>query len=147
MDNYRKYVFSAVFLRGEIPKFLLLHRTKNWRGWELPKGGLKDDEKEIIGLEREIFEETGSRKFKVISKTRHLIKYKFPKGFVKDGHIFHGASGYLFLVELLTDKIKVDRSEHDRYVWTTKEEAIKMLTHSNQKNALEYVCKRYKLHP
>jgi uracil-DNA glycosylase len=144
MGKYRRYVFSAVFIRGDHPRFLILHRTKNWSGWELPKGGLKDNEKELPGLRREIFEETGSRKFKVIARTRHLIKYKFPKGFVKDGHIFHGARGYLFLVEIMTDKVKVDRREHDSYRWVSKEDAKRMLTHKNQKNALEYVCMRYK---
>jgi 8-oxo-dGTP pyrophosphatase MutT (NUDIX family) len=145
MGKYRRYVFSVVFLKYAHPKILLLHRTKNWSGWELPKGGLKGSEKELPGLRREIFEETGSKKFKLIAKTRHLIKYKFPRGFVKDGHIFHGAKGYVHLVEMLTEKINVDKSEHDKHIWVSKEEALKMLTHKNQKNALEYVCKRYRL--
>jgi 8-oxo-dGTP pyrophosphatase MutT (NUDIX family) len=142
MRKYRKYVFAVVFLRRKNPQFLILHRVKNWRGWELVKGGLKSGEDETKGLKRELKEETGTR-FKVISKTKHFIKYRFPRGFVKDDHIFHGAKGYLFLVEALSKRIKIDRNEHDKYSWASKKEAMKMITHENQKNALEYVYKRY----
>ena len=87
-----------------------------------------------------------AKKFKIIStRKRHYIKYKFPKGFVKDHHIYHGAKGYLFLVELFSKRIKVDRSEHDRHLWVSKDEAMEILTHENHKNALEYVWERHKL--
>lgn len=134
-----------MFLRRKNPQFLILHRIKNWNGWELVKGGLKDGETEIKCLKREIKEETGAKKFEIIVKTRHFIKYKFPKGFVKDNHIFYGAKGYVFLVELFSKKAKVDKTEHDRYLWVSRDEALEILTHKNHKNALEYVCKRYKL--
>ena len=143
--KYRKYVFIVLFIKRKHPLFLILHRTKNWSGWEISKGGLKDKETEIKCLRREIREETGARKFEIIAKTRHFIKYRFPKGFVKDNHIFFGAKGYVFLVELFTKRVKVDRSEHDRYLWVRKEEAMEILTHKDHKNALEYVYKHYKL--
>ncbi len=143
--KYRRYVFAVVFLRRKDPKFLILHRIKNWIGWELLKGGVKDGEKVLKCLKREIKEEAGAKKFKIIGKTRYYIKYKFPKGFVKDEHIYHGAKGFVFLVELFSKKIKVDKSEHDRYLWVSKDEAMEILTHKNHKNALEYVWKRYKL--
>jgi 8-oxo-dGTP pyrophosphatase MutT (NUDIX family) len=143
--KYRRYIFAVMFLRRKNPQFLILHRIKNWNGWELVKGGLKDGETEIKCLKREIKEETGAKKFEIIVKTRHFIKYKFPKGFVKDNHIFYGAKGYVFLVELFSKKAKVDKTEHDRYLWVSRDEALEILTHKNHKNALEYVCKRYKL--
>lgn len=143
--KYRKYVFMVDFLRRKNPEFLILHRVKNWRGWELSKGGLKDNETELRCLKREIREETGAERFEIISKTRHFIKYNFPKGFVKDNHIFFGAKGYVHVVELFSKRVKVDRSEHDRYMWVNKDEAMEILTHKNHKNALEYVWKRYRL--
>ena len=145
MRKYRKYIFAVVFLRRKNPQFLIMHRIKNWCGWELLKGGLEENESEIKCLKREIKEETGAKKFEIITKTHHFIKYKFPKGFVKDNHIFYGAKGYVFLVELFNKKIKVDRSEHDKYMWVSKDEAMEILTHKNHKNALEYVWKNYKL--
>jgi 8-oxo-dGTP pyrophosphatase MutT (NUDIX family) len=145
MRKYRRYVFALAFLRRKEPQFLVLHRTKNWRGWEIVKGGLKPGEDAIKGMKRELKEETGARRFETIARTKHFIKYIFPKGFVKDKHIFYGAKGSLFLVELFNKEVKVDRSEHDRYMWVSRDEAMELLTHKNQKNALEYVCRRYKL--
>ena len=142
--KYRKYVFMVAFLRRKNPQFLILHRIKNWKGWEFPKGGLKEKETELKCLKREIREEIGN-KYEVIAKTRHFIKYKFPKGFLKDDHIFFGAKGYVYLVELFSKRVKIDRSEHDKYLWVSKNEAMEILTHKNHKNALEYVCGHYKL--
>jgi len=143
--KYRKYIFIVAFLRRKNPQFLILHRTKNWIGWELPKGGLRKGETESKCLKREIREEIGAKRYKIIAKTRHFIKYRFPKGFVKDNHIFYGAKGYVFLVELFSKRVKIDKSEHDRCLWVSKDEALEILTHKNHKNALKYIWKRYKL--
>ena len=143
--KYRKYIFGVVFLRRKDPQFLILHRTKNWKGWELLKGGVKDCESILKCLKREIKEETGTKKFKIIARTRHYMKYKFPKGFVKDNHIFYGAKGYVFVVEFFGKGIKVDKNEHDKHMWVSKDEALEILTHENHKNALKYVSERYKL--
>jgi 8-oxo-dGTP pyrophosphatase MutT (NUDIX family) len=144
MRKYRKYVFAVVFLRRKNPQFLILHRIKNWRGWELVKGGLMAGEDETKGLKRELKEEIGAR-FEVIAKTKHFIKYRFPRGFVKDDHIFYGAKGYLFLVKALSKGVNIDRREHDKYMWVSRQEAMEILTHKNHRNALDYVCRRYKL--
>jgi len=143
--KYRKYIFVVVFLRRKNPQFLIMHRIKNWTGWEIVKGGLKDKESELKCLKREIREETGAKEYKIIAKTHHFINYKFPKGFVKDNHLFYGAKGYVFLIELFTKRVKLDKSEHDRFLWVSKDEALEILTHKNHKNALEYVWKRYEL--
>jgi len=143
--KYRKYVFIVAFLRRKNPQFLILHRIKNWKGWEFPKGGLKEGETESKCLRREIKEEIGSKKYEILAKTKYFIKYKFPKGFLKDSHIFFGAKGYLHLIELFNKKVKIDRSEHDKYLWVSKNEAMKILTHKNHKNALRYVLKHYRL--
>lgn len=143
--KYRKYVFCVVFLRRKNPQFLILHRTKNWAGWEFLKGGIKEGENDLKCLKREIKEETGIKKYKIIAKTHYFIKYRFPKGFVKDKHIFYGARGYVFLIEVFTKKVKIDKSEHDRYLWVSKDEASEILTHKNHKNALKYIWKRHKL--
>ncbi|MFH0928837.1 MAG: NUDIX domain-containing protein [Candidatus Aenigmatarchaeota archaeon] len=142
--KYRRCIFGVVFLRRKYPQFLILHRIKNWNGWELLKGGKEDNENIIDCLKREIREETGKKKFKIIAKTRHYIRFKFPKGFVKDKHIYHGAKGYVFVIEAFSKSIKLDKREHDKYMWVSKEEALEILTHKNQKNALKYVCERYK---
>ncbi len=145
MKIYRKYVFAIVFLRDKTTKLLLLHRMKNWEGWEFLKGGVLPGERELNCLKREIKEETGKRRYKLIAKTQHIIKYKWPKGFVKDNHIYHGAVGNLFLVEVFDKKIKVDRNEHDEFKWVDKKDFLKLLTHNERKRAFNFILKKYKI--
>jgi hypothetical protein len=64
---------------------------------------------------------------------------------VKDQHKFHGAEGRLYVIQLFNKKIKIDRSEHDKFKWVDAKDALKLLTYSNQRNALKYVLKEYNL--
>lgn len=145
MIKYRKCIFAVVFFKDSPTQFLMLHRTKNWRGWEFAKGGIKEGEKEPAGLKREIKEETGAKRIKVVAKTMLFVKYRYSRKFMKDNVLFSGAKGYVFLVQIFDKKVKIDRSEHDRYLWTSYDQARKMLTFKEQKDALKYVSKRYNL--
>lgn len=143
MKKFRKYIFAVVFSK-RAPQFLIFHRKKNWKGWEFLKGGLKEKENEMECLKREVFEESGTRKFKII-KTNHLVKYRWTRKFVKDGLKFQGARGRLYLVQLFNKKVKIDKSEHDRFKWVDAKDALKNLTYLEQKNAFKYILKNYKL--
>ncbi|HLC39616.1 MAG TPA: NUDIX domain-containing protein [archaeon] len=146
--KFRKYIFAVVFFQSDDErKFLLFHRTKNWRGWEFLKGGLKEGETEMRALKREIREETGAagaRKYRIV-KTRHVIKYRWNRNYRKDRHLFHGARGMLYIVRLFGKKIKIDRKEHDKFRWVDKREALRILTYINLKNALKYVSRNHNL--
>lgn len=145
MRKFRKYIFAAVFVKNKKLEFLIFHRTKNWRGWEFLKGGLKENETESECLKREIAEETGTKEYKIFAKTRHTIKYKWHKNYIKDRHKFHGACGRLYVIQLFGKRIKIDRNEHDNFKWVEAREALKDLTYLNQRNAIKYVLKNYKL--
>lgn len=145
MKKFRKYIFAAVFMRDKKLKFLIFHRVKNWRGWELLKGGLKENENELQCLKREVSEETGAKKYKIFSRTRHLIKYRWTKKYIKDHHKFQGAKGRLYIIQLFNKRVRVDRSEHDKFKWVDAKDALKYLTYLSQKNALKYVLKNHKL--
>jgi 8-oxo-dGTP pyrophosphatase MutT (NUDIX family) len=144
MKKLREYIFAVVFLKNKRTKFLILHRTRNWGGWEFLKGGLMENENELACLKREIFEETGARKYK-ISKTRLVIKYKWTRTYLKDGQKFQGAIGRFYIVQLFSKKIKIDRSEHDKFRWVEAKDAFKYLTYPNLKKALKYILKTHKL--
>jgi len=147
-NKYRKYIFTIIFFKNSEnikTKFLIFHRKKNWKGWEFLKGGLMEGENEMNALKREVREETGHRKFKIIAKTKHFIKYMWSKGYRKDHHIFHGANGRVFVVQLFNKKIKIDKEEHDNFKWVDARQVFKYLTYINLKHAFKYVLKNYKL--
>ena len=57
----RKGVSAVVFrARGKVPEFLILHRIKRWKGWELLKGGRRSRENPLDTLKRELMEEIGA---------------------------------------------------------------------------------------
>jgi len=144
MKKFRKGIFAVIFIKNKKPKFLIFHRIKNWRGWEFLKGGLEGSEDEIKCLEREIAEETGAKKYRIF-KTKYRIKYKWPRNYIKDKHKFLGAEGRLFIVQLFSKRIKIDRNEHDKFKWVDAKEAFKYLTYLNLRNALKYVLRNHKL--
>jgi len=144
-NKFRKYVFAVVFLKNKNYKFLVFHRRKNWKGWEFLKGGLMPQENEMHCLGREIREETGAKKYRIVAKTRYYIKYKWKKGYRKDHHLFHGAKGRLFLIQLFSRKVKIDRNEHDEYKWLSSKQTLKYLSHANLKHAFKYILRNYKL--
>lgn len=140
--KYRKGIAAVVFRRNKGEKeFLLFHRIKNWRGWEFPKGGRKRGESETACLKREMFEELGTKRFKVVRKTNRRLKYKWPKNYPKDGDIFNGVDNLLYIVKFSGDKIKYDQGEHDGFLWLNAKKALKKLTYKDQRDALKYVIK------
>jgi 8-oxo-dGTP pyrophosphatase MutT (NUDIX family) len=145
MRKFRKGVFAVVFIKNKKPEFLIFHRIKNWRGWEFLKGGIKENENEAECLKREIAEETGAKKYKIFARTRYMIRYRWPREYMKDNRKFHGAEGRLYVVQLYNKKIKIDRTEHDKYKWVDEKKALKYLTYLNLRNALKYVLRNHKL--
>lgn len=145
MKKYRKYIFAIIFLKDKHYKFLVLRRKKNWEGWEFLKGGLMENENEMQCLKREIKEETGAKKFRIVRKTKYFIKYKWKKSYRKDHRLFHGARGRVFVIQLFSKKVKIDRIEHSGYKWLDSRQTQKYLTHANLKHAFKYVLKNYKL--
>ena len=140
--HYRKGIGAVVFKKNPT-RFLIFHRTKNWSGWELLKGGLKPDENELKALRRETKEETGLKTFKIIGKIGYKVKYKWPKNFVKDHHKFIGAENNYYLIEVFSEKIKIDKREHNKYRWVTKTQALKLLTYEDNKRALRKAVMKY----
>lgn len=114
-------------------KVLILKKTdysaQHYR-WRLLKGGLHDGESETEGLQREILEETGLSKIQVLDK---VLSYEFSFRNVR-----HTVSSYLVRADS-KETVKLQKSEVADYVWTTKEEALKMLHWSNEIEALRYV--------
>ncbi len=130
----RREVQAVIFDDADSDKKVLILKKTDYSErrfrWRLLKGGLNDGETETEGLQREILEETGLRRIQVLEK---ILAYEF---FFKN--VRHTVSSYLVRADS-KETVKLQKSEVAGYVWTTKEEALKMLHWSNEVEALRYV--------
>lgn len=158
--HFRKAVFIVtyrktknIFGKTKI-KYLLLKRKLHWKGWEFPKGGIKNKDfkrklkpKETFGVlgavKREVKEETGQFPFS-IKKYNFSGKYKYDKIYPGRKGII-GQTYKLFSAEIKNKKIKLDKLEHSSYRWLDFNKAIKLLTHKNQKKSLKIANKNLKV--
>lgn len=126
---YRKNVGSVIF-KGN--KFLLvLMPIKSFNDyWKFPQGGVNDGEKRREAVMRELREELGTDKFKIVKQYPYKHRYDWDETSTKsNGYKWRGQKQIFFLVEFLgTDKdIKIDKEEISKYGWFTKEEVLKIV--------------------
>jgi 8-oxo-dGTP pyrophosphatase MutT (NUDIX family) len=119
------------------PRFVVLNRSKNWEGWELPKGHLEDDDyRETVKLE--LKEEAGiiEEHIKEISDLDHIVEWTFED----DGEEIRREYS-AFIVELSEDAfIDVNANphdEHDQGFFFREEDAKSLLTYDNNIKVLE----------
>ena len=118
-------------LNGGTPYFLLFHRILHWRGWELLKETMEPGETQMQSLRRGIREETNLRRFLIEKRLNKRFTWKW------NGKQVFIAQVYLVRAPMQQKiDIRQDVMEHDAYRWVTKKEALKMLTHANQRQLL-----------
>ena len=133
----KRDVVGLVVFDGE--RFLLLHRKLNWAGWEFPKGIIEKNETDEEAIKRELFEETGLKKYRLVGQV-DVLDYTDNKR-KKDSHI----KNYLLHVSsnsrvILNNPHKLDGKvviEHDDFKWFHPKDALETLTHKNQKDTLK----------
>lgn len=125
---YRDNVGSIVF-KGD--KYLLIQMI-DWTDnlWKFPQGGVHEGETKKETAMRELKEELGTDKFKIIKQFPFKHQYDWDKESVKLAKFkWRGQKQTFFLVEFLgdEDEIKIDRDELRDYRWATKEEVLKLI--------------------
>ena len=100
--------------------------AKHYR-WRLLKGGVNEGETELEALQREIYEEAGLKNLKILDR---INSYQFIFRNVR-----HVVSSYLVEADR-KEPIKLQKSEVDDCLWTSKENALKLLHWDNEKDAL-----------
>lgn len=136
--QYRKGVRVVVYKKDKKDKFLflILHRIKRWKGWELVKGGKFSHETYLEAAKREIKEETNCCA-QYIQKLNIKDKFDYPKEyqavFKKKGQI-----SVCYVCEITCQNEINLNDEHDKYEWLNFQKAFKKLTHSNSKKILKY---------
>lgn len=114
------------------PYFLVFHRILHWQGWEFLKGTIKVGETNKEALKREIKEETGLERFKIIKSLNKQEKWQAPRN---DYEIVD-----VFLVRTdMNQKIslKQEITEHNDYQWADKKTALKKLTWPESRKLLK----------
>ena len=134
---YEKSCGAVVFHRGKDGIKLLLVRNCNGKYWSFPKGHMEVGENEHQTALREVYEETGLR-VKIYSGYRQVSDYS-PFANIKKRVVF-------FLAETDSDRVKIQRSEIESYVWVSFEQAKRMCSYQNDLRILESAQKAIKVH-
>ncbi len=141
IEDGKRYIIGMVIFDGE--RFLLLHRKLNWVGWEFAKGGFEENEDHIKTIQRELFEETGIKKYKITGKIDEFVYFD------KKRKLESFISNYLIHVSS-NSKVKINNEhsidgkviiEHDDFKWCFPKDAVKLLTHKNQKETMKKAIK------
>ena len=127
---YRKNVVACVV--NDKNQILLCRRQdENESGkehWQLPQGGVDENETYEEALAREIKEETGLTHLTVLGKVLHAHHYDWPSTLAKKSYEgkYRGQSQSIFYVraDLKRDQIRLDHKEFNAYKWVNKEELI-----------------------
>lgn len=123
---------GAVVLNRSFEVLLMFQQQNKY--WEFPKGKMEAGEDEVATLKREINEETGIRKFRLVHHFRKLMYYNFRH----EGKTVRRAVVY-YLIQTSDDIILSD--EHTQYVWLSLAAAKAKLKHKNQIQLLDQVEK------
>lgn len=141
MSRTRKVAIGVVFRRfPEGIKFLALRRKNNWKGWEFPKGGVESRETHRQAALREIREETGLRKLRLVRQIRGKIIYNYPKVYSAE-HGYANTAQTAFLVESPSGKVRIERHSFDKFAWLDAKTALLRLKWDNQRNLLRRILK------
>lgn len=136
--NYRKSVIGIII--GKQNKFLITQLVNYGDNeWKFPGGGLEENETSEEALIRELHEELGTDKFKIIKKSQIQNKYDWPMDVIKmqlkkKGKTYKGQiqDQYLVHFEGSDIDIKMDPSEIKKIKWVDYLELSKHLNFPNQ---------------
>jgi 8-oxo-dGTP pyrophosphatase MutT (NUDIX family) len=120
---------AVIFYRqpeGKI-KYLLLNKNEN-DYWNFPKGHIEKGENEIEALKREIKEETGISKIKIIPgfKSKQIYYFRVSPETSREksnlGELIFKIDN-IYLAEVFSKETKIS-SEHRNYIWLPYDEAL-----------------------
>ncbi len=123
---------GAIVLNQKLQVLLVFQQQNQY--WEFPKGKMEAGEDEVATLKREIHEETGIRKFRLVHNFRKLMYYTFRF----EGKMIRRSVVY-YLIQT-TDTIQLS-DEHSQYMWLSFDAAKQRLKHKNQVKLLDEVLK------
>ena len=132
----REKTIGIVIFRHEDKgvKYLLLHHGGEY--WNFPKGHQEGDENDLQTALRELEEETGIAKVKVVDNFLNEYQYDFDTD-INDGvkeKIYKQA--IFFLGEVIDQKVKIS-DEHIDFGWFDFDTALKRMFYQEGQNSLK----------
>lgn len=113
-EQFRDNVAAVIINKDK--KVLMCEHIWIDDAWQLPQGGKEDNESEEEAVLRELEEELGTNKFKILKKMEEELIYKFPF-YLKDKYQFDGQRQRYFLVYFFGDdsEIRFDNQEKPEF--------------------------------
>jgi len=113
-DKFRENVAAIIINKDK--KVLMCEHAWIDDAWQFPQGGVDKGEKEDDAIVRELFEELGTKSFKIISKMDKQLKYIFPF-YLKEKYQFNGQKQKYYLLYFTGDEseIKFDNQEKPEF--------------------------------
>lgn len=121
-------------------RFLVLKRTKNWDGWELPKGHLEEGDY-IETVELELGEEGGISEdcIESVESLDQVLEWAFERDGDKIKREYH-----CYIVKVsenaIVDTSQNPHDEHENGYFFNLEDATALLTYDNHRELLEKVA-------
>jgi len=134
----RQAVSAVVFKDNQF----LMVSGKDWpeNAWCFPQGGIQKNEKHIEAVERELKEELGTDKFKILSKSEIDHMYLFPDKIRKKKRC-EGQFQTIWFVKFFgnLEEIKPNKQELNKQSWFNKEEIIPNMMYPEQKEVFSRI--------
>ncbi|MBN7287682.1 MULTISPECIES: RNA pyrophosphohydrolase [Campylobacter] len=132
--KYRSNV-AAVILASSYPfkcEIFVARRVDLSDVWQFPQGGIDEGESPKEALLRELEEEIGTGKVKVLDEYPQWLSYDFPSGAAKKMYPFDGQTQKYFLVRLDADariNLKTKHPEFDDYKFVDVKNVLDGINH------------------
>ena len=135
---------SAVIFRGD--KFFMV-TGKDWPegSWCFPQGGILAGETHFHAVEREVMEELGTDKFKILGKSAIDHMYLFPKN-IAEKKGCEGQYQTIWFVDFFGDEseIKPNKEELTQCSWFSEEDVISSMAFPEQKETFTKVLLEFR---
>ena len=145
---YRKGVGMMVFDNNK--KIFVGKRIDNQAAWQMPQGGVNDNEDNETAAKRELYEETGIQSIRIIQKSKEVYTYDLPEyllGKIWKGK-YMGQRQNWFLIKFLGPDSEINlnqkRPEFNDWKWVDIDELPKLIVPFKKKlylSVIQEFCK------